>query len=178
MNPATNINNDDELILRCIRQDRVAQQELYEKYKRALYTRAFRMINNKEYAHDVLQESFIEIFHDLKNYRGDSGLFSWMKTIVYRKSLLHIKVENRFKEYESERYDDEIAWRDDLTAEYLDKAIKNLPDGYRAVFILAEVDGYRHKEIAELMGIAEGTSKSQLYQAKKQLQKILHELKP
>ena len=136
------------------------------------------MVNNSEYAHDVLQESFIEIFSDLKNFRGESGLFSWMKTIVYRKSLLHIKIENRLREYEGDKYEDEIAWRDDLTSEYLDKAIRTLPDGYRAVFLLAEVDGFRHKEIAELMGIAEGTSKSQLYQAKKQLQKILHELKP
>lgn len=177
MNPAVNI-NDSELIQKCIDQDRNAQRELYEKYKRALFTRAYRMLNNNEYAHDVLQESFIEIFSNLKNFRGESGLFSWMKTIVYRKSLLHIRVENRIREYESDKYEDEIAWQDNLTAEYLDAAIRKLPDGYRAVFLLAEVDGYRHKDIAELMGIAEGTSKSQLYQAKKQLQKILHELKP
>jgi RNA polymerase sigma-70 factor (ECF subfamily) len=101
-----------------------------------------------------------------------------MKTIVFRKSLLLLKIENRFTEYEKDRHDDVIVWRDDLTAEYLDKAIKNLPDGYRAVFLLAEVDGYHHKEIAEMLGISEGTSKSQLYHAKKQLQKILHELRP
>ncbi len=161
-----------------MKQDRYAQRAFYEKYKRALFTKALRMVNNSEYAHDVLQESFIEIFHDLKNFKGESGLFSWMKTIVFRKSLLHLKIENRFTEYDQDRHDDVIAWRDDLTAEYLDKAIKNLPDGYRAVFLLAEVDGYQHKEIAEMMGISEGTSKSQLYHAKKQLQKILHELRP
>ena len=170
--------DDNELIQRCIGHDRHAQRELYEKYKRALFTKAYRMVNNNEFANDVLQESFIEIFGNLKDFRGESGLFSWMKTIVFRKSLLHLKIENRFKEYESHNYEDEIAWNDNLTAQFLDAAIGKLPDGYRAVFLLAEVDGYRHKEIAELMGIAEGTSKSQLHEAKKRLRKILHELKP
>jgi RNA polymerase sigma factor (sigma-70 family) len=153
--------DDHELIRRCIVQDRHAQKELYEKY-----------------ANDILQESFIEIFGDLKNFRGESGLFGWMKTIVYRKSLLHLKIESKFINYDNDKHDEQIVWRDDLTTEFLDKAIRELPDGYRAVFLLAEVDGYKHKEIAEMMGIAEGTSKSQLYHAKKLLQKMLHELKP
>jgi len=177
LNPGAEI-EDGELIRLCIERNRNAQRTLYEKYKRALYTRALRMVNNSDHAHDVLQESFIEIFNDLKNFRGESGLFSWMKTIVYRKSLLHIKIETRFTDFDPDKHDVEIDWQDNLTAEYLDKAIKSLPDGYRAVFLLAEVDGYKHKEIAEMMGIAEGTSKSQLYQAKKLLQQKLKELKP
>lgn len=167
---------EKELINGCLQQDRRYQRALYEKYKRALYTKAYRIVNNAEYAHDVLQEGFIEIFRDLKNFRQESSLGSWMKTIIIRKALLHCRTEKKIEEFDAAEHDQSVSWPDNLTGEYLDKAIRELPDGYRAVFLLIEVEGYSHKETAGMLGISEGTSKSQLYHAKKMLQKKLKEL--
>lgn len=167
---------ESELIERCIRQDRVAQKQLYELYKRAMYSAAFRILNDYDNAHDVLQDGFLEVFRDMGRFRKEATLGAWIKVIIVRKALLKLKLESRFETISADVHDSEIEWSDNLTGEYLDKAIRALPDGYRAVFTLVEVEGYGHKEVAQLLQISEGTSKSQLYHAKKMLQKKLTNL--
>jgi RNA polymerase sigma-70 factor (ECF subfamily) len=113
------------------------------------------------------------VFRDIKQFRGDSSLGAWIKTIVVRTSLRNLKQENRFSIKPYEENGDVITWPEEMRGEDLEKAILSLPDGSRAVFLLIEVEGYKHKEIAEMLNISEGTSKSQLHYAKKQLQKYL-----
>ncbi len=142
-----------------------------------MYTLLFRMLNDEEDAADALQEAFIEVFRSLKNYKGMSSLGAWIKTIVIRNGLAKQKAAFPFEPMNDFTQDKQtITWDENLTGEYLEKAIRKLPDGYRNVFLLFEVEGYTHREVAQLLNIAEGTAKSQLFQAKKMLQRLLKEL--
>lgn len=171
-----NQNLEAELVRRCLKHDRQAQQQLYEQYKRAMFTKAYRILNDYDHANDALQEAFVEIFRDLGTFRFTSTLGAWIKTIVIRKALQKQRLEGRFDSLHSMPDEPLAPWPDHLTGEILDRAIRELPDGYRAVFLLIEVEGYAHKETAEMLGISEGTSKSQLYHAKKLLRKKLSDL--
>lgn len=165
---------ETELIKACVANDRRAQQALYEKYARAMYTLAYRITGDFSAAEDVLQDAFVKIFHNLDRFRQESTLGAWIKTIVLRTALSHIKKQPHTETIEPIHTKDMIDWGDYLDAEYLEKAIQELPEGYRAVFILIEVEGYSHKEVAEMLDISEGTSKSQLFHAKKRLREKLH----
>lgn len=163
------------LVEGCSHNDRFAQKELYNRYCDAMYTVAFRIVNDKEEAHDALQEAFIQIFRDIKQFRFESTLGSWIKTIVIRTTLKQLKKNLR---YETSSYDDltenqPLVFPDMLSGEYLEKMILSLPEGYRTVFLLTEVEGYSHQETAQMLGISIGTSKSQLHHAKNMLRKRL-----
>lgn len=160
-----------ELVHGCTRNDRIAQRDLYQKYCDAMFTIAFRIVNNRDDAHDALQDAFIQVFRDIGQYRFDSTLGAWIKTIVVRTSL-RLLSKNRnliFAEMDEASSDEMILIPDTLNAEYLEKVILSLPDGYRTVFLLTEVEGYTHEETAGILGISAGTSKSQLHHAKKML---------
>lgn len=166
-----------ELLHGCMQHDRNAQRALYYKYKDAMYTLLLRMLNDEEDAADALQEAFIEVFRSLNNYRGVSSLGAWIKTIVIRSGLSKQKSLHAFEPISEFIQDNQpITWDENLTGEYLEKAIWRLPAGYRNVFLLIEVEGYTHREVGQIIGIAEGTAKSQLFQAKKMLQRLLKEL--
>lgn len=162
-----------ELIKSCLANNRLAQKQLYDRYKRAMYTVAYRIMGEKELANDVLQEAFVKVFRGLAKFRQESTLGAWIKTIVVRTALSKIKKEKNFEELTEQHTEGMIDWGDFLQVEYLEKAIQSLPEGYRAVFVLIEVEGYAHKEVAKLLNISIGTSKSQLFYAKKRLRKIL-----
>ncbi len=141
-----------------------------------MYTTAYRILNDEAHAHDALQEGMIEVFRDIRKFRQESSLLHWMKTIVIHKSLRKLKQERRFESLDTMQYEEVTEWQDNLTGEFLDQAIRSLPAGYRAVFNLIAVEGYTHRETAQMLHISEGTSKSQLYHAKKLLQQKLKEL--
>ena len=138
-----------------------------------MYTVAYRIVNDVGLAGDVLQEAFIQVFRDIGQFRGDSTVGAWIKTIVVRNSLKRLKQESWGGPMDENGNGEPVEWPNEMGGEDLEKAILALPDGYRAVFLLVEVEGYRHREVAEMLGISEGTSKSQLYHAKKQLQRTL-----
>jgi RNA polymerase sigma-70 factor (ECF subfamily) len=166
-----------ELLKNCLRQERKAQRALYDKYKDAMYTLLFRMLDDEEEAADALQEAFIEVFKSLPSFLGKSSLGAWIKTIVIRAGLA--RQQKMVVQQPVETLGDEaplIVWDENLTGAYLDKAIRQLPEGYRNVFILVEVEGYTHREVSGLLHIAEGTSKSQLSGAKRMLQRLLKEI--
>lgn len=171
--PFTISMTEAELIKQCLANDRLAQKELYDRYKKAMYTVAYRITGDFESANDVLQEAFVKIFRALHKFRQESTLGAWIKTIVVRTALSKIKRQPSFEQLEEKHTKNLVDWGDYLQAEYLEKAIQSLPEGYRAVFVLIEVEGYAHKEVAEMLGISVGTSKSQLFYAKKRLRKIL-----
>ena len=163
-----------ELVQSCLKNDRTAQKNLYDKYKRAMYTLCYRITGDFDTANDVLQEAFIKVFRGLPSFRAESTLGAWIKTIVVRTAYSHLRKEKMFFESLDEvRPDARVDWGHYLDAEYLEKAILALPEGYRTVFILVEVEGYGHKDVAKMLGISEGTSKSQLFHAKKKLREML-----
>lgn len=167
---------EPELVKACIDNDRLAQKALYERYQRAMYTLAYRIMGNFEDANDVLQEAFVKIFRGLPSFRGESTLGAWIKTIVVRTAFSKLRKEKRFFEpVDHLAANMTLDWGHRLDADYLEKAILALPEGYRTVFVLVEVEGYSHKEVAALLDISEGTSKSQLFYAKRKLRELLKE---
>lgn len=165
---------ENELLEACLQQDRMAQKELYDRYSRAMYTASYRITNDFDLANDVLQEAFVKIFRHLKGFRRESTLGAWIKTIVVRTALSKIKKENRIESLEEHHLHNQIVdWGHHIDADYLEKAIQALPPGYRSVFVLIEVEGYAHQEVAKMLGISVGTSKSQLFYAKKKLRTAL-----
>lgn len=167
---------ESELIDACLNQDRIAQRNLYERYSKAMYTIAYRMAGEHDLAADILQEAFIKVFRSLSKFRRESTLGAWIKTIVVRTALSRLKKQPKFDELPPADGTEGGNWGDFLEAEYLEKAIQLLPTGYRTVFLLIEVEGYAHKEVADLLGITMGTSKSQLFYAKKKLRQIISKL--
>lgn len=168
--------DDSRIIEGCLKNERWAQKALYEKYKSRMYTLAYRITNNFEDANDILQEGFLEVFRCLKSFRNESKLSSWIHTIIARAALKRIKHKLQFNDSISEIENTKINWDFDIDIQYLESAIASLPDGYRSVFTLHEIEGFKHKEIAELLSISVNTSKTQLYKAKKALQNKLQKV--
>jgi RNA polymerase sigma factor (sigma-70 family) len=162
---------ESELIDACIQNNRFAQRNLYDRYKRAMYTLAYRLTGDFDNANDVLQDAFLAVFKDLASFRKDASLGAWIKTIVARKAYKRFK-KVIFLEY-AENVPEQETWDETLNSEYLEKAILSLPEGFRTVFVMIEIEGFTHKEVATLLSISEGTSKSQLFHAKKRLREIL-----
>lgn len=165
-----------DLVSECIRNSRVAQKALFEKYKNAMYSTALRIIGNTDEAQDVLQDTFIDVFENISSFRFESTLGAWMKTILVRKALRRLKLDRNHEILEKAEEMEGEDFKDEFTGEYLEKAIQSLPESARAVFLLIEVEGYKHKEVAQMLNITEGTSKSQLHYSKSLLQKKLYQL--
>ncbi|MFT5723483.1 MAG: RNA polymerase sigma factor (sigma-70 family) [Bacteroidia bacterium] len=159
------------LLQRCLDGERVAQKELYHTYCKAMYTLAYRITNDPDQANDVLQEAFIDVFRNLKSYKASGTLGSWIKTIVVRKATKQHMFDQRFETFEA-KHDVGVDYHQ-FTSTVLEKEIFRLPEGYRTVFTLVEIEGYKHAEIAKMLNISESTSRTQLYHAKKTLQKRL-----
>lgn len=143
-----------------------------------MYNVGYRITGNQDEAEDVLQESFISAFNNLDKYRGDASFGAWLKRIVVNKAINAINKKKHDPLPEDDRFDvaEEEApmeYGDGLTVERVKRAISQLPDGYRAVLSLYLLEGYDHQEIAEIMGISESTSKSQLNRAKNKLRQHL-----
>lgn len=172
------VNLHQDLIERCLSGDRGAYYDLYKLYSKAMYNTAYRITGKEEEAEDVLQDSFISAFRNLNHYRGDASFGAWLKKIVVNKAITAVQ-KRRFDPIpDDERWDmaeEEIPeeYADGLTVERVKRAIEQLPDGYRSVLSLYLLEGYDHQEIAEIMGITESTSKSQLNRAKAKLREHL-----
>lgn len=164
--------SEAELISGCLLQDRVAQRLLYDRYKKAMYTLAYRITGDFDDANDVLQDAFLEVFKHLNQFRGEAALGAWIRQIVIRKATKKKKI------VAWQNLDDSpmeiIDWgQNEINANHLETAILALADGFRTIFVLAEIEGYTHREIAVMLGISEGTSKSQLFHAKRKLRIML-----
>ncbi len=168
----------DDLIARCRAGDRDAHEHLYKLYARSMYNVSFRITGREEDAEDALQEAFISAFRNLDAYRADATFGAWLKRIVINKSINLLK--KRKHEWIADDEDWDVAepesgedYEHPLTVERVRKAIEGLPDGYRTVLSLYLLEGYDHQEIAEILGITESTSKSQLNRAKARLREKL-----
>jgi RNA polymerase sigma factor (sigma-70 family) len=161
--------SEEQIISGCLKNDRAAQRALYDLFKSKMYTLAYRITNNFEDAGDVLQEGFLEVFENLKTFKGNSRLGTWIHTIIARKALKKIKESVKFDDLTNNFSNEILDWGNEIDIQLLDTAIRELPDGYRAVFTLYEIEGFNHAEIADMLDISVNTSKSQLYKAKRVL---------
>ncbi len=140
-----------------------------------MYTTAYRITGDFDWAGEALQDGFMQVYKHIGAFEQRSTLGAWIKTIVVRSALQKVKRRKSAFEAWPEDYRETILdWGSSpIDAMLLEQAIQRLPEGARAVFVLAEVEGYAHKEIAEMLEISEGTSKSQLFAAKKRLRQLL-----
>ena len=164
---------DSDLINACLRNDRSAQRILYDRYKRAMYTLAYRLTSDFDDANDILQDTFLDVFRKLETFKGESTIGAWIRVILVRKAYKRLNKPKLWELSNEIPQSSEVTWNNSIDGEYLEKAIFSLPQGFRMVFTLIEIEGYSHKEVANILGISEGTSKSQLFYSKKRLREIL-----
>jgi RNA polymerase sigma-70 factor (ECF subfamily) len=163
------------LIEECRKGNSKAQFMLYNLYSKAMYNLAYRILNNREDAEDILQEAFIECFRNIGSFRFESTFGAWLKKILVNKCINYIKKKKidvtlcetlpaiAYEEVEEVVYETEKIFQ----------GIEMLPDGYRIILTLYLLEGYDHSEISQILGISESTSKSQYSRAKEKLRSIL-----
>ena len=173
---------DLALVARCRNGDLGAFEELYKAHAGRLYSLAFRMLGNAADAEDLLQEIFLSAHRKLESFRGDAALGTWLYRLAMNQILDHVRSRAARTGQLTDGLDDasvladagEHRLADRAVARIdLERALGELPDGCRAAFVLHDVEGLEHKEIADVLGIAEGTSKSQVHKARLRLRKLL-----
>ena len=174
--------SDRQIIELCVRHDRKAQQILYDKYSRLLLGVCLRYATDKAEAEDILQDSFLKIFFNIKDYSGSGSFIGWLRKIAVNTAITHYHKNLKYRhhvdieEYVSVETGVTSFEEDFFTSDELYKVLNELPTGYRMVFNLYAVEGYKHKEIAEMLGIDTNTSKSQYSRAKSVIRDKLEKL--
>ncbi|MFT3682548.1 MAG: sigma-70 family RNA polymerase sigma factor [Ferruginibacter sp.] len=178
----TNSLTEDQLIKACIREDAACQKELFMRYGSRMLGVCHRYARTAADAEDILQDAFIKVFDKLNQFKFEGSFEGWIRKIVVNTALKKYSIQR----YEKEVNGYEIKDRDEgaadpavytqITHKELMDLIKKLPDGYRVIFNLYVIEGYQHDEIAEMLGIQPGTSRSQLVKARMMLQKQIAEL--
>lgn len=189
------------LVERCLAGDRRAQQEIYQRYAKAMFNITMRIVNNYAEAQDVMQDAFVNAFRHLGTFKAESTFGAWLKRIVVNNAIQHMKKkrldlvpltpslartaasdddDDTHEPSLGASYSGSMGLSDDEASyqvEYVRRAVQQLPDGYRMVLTLYLFEGYDHGEIAEILGITESTSKSQYNRAKAKLKDIMAESK-
>jgi RNA polymerase sigma factor (sigma-70 family) len=174
-----NIPSVDAIVARCIKGERAAYRLLYEQYSRAMYNTALRITANTTDAEDILQESFTDAFMQLRSFENKSTFGAWLKQIVVFKSIsllktkrlsfVNLEIESEEIPHETETDEREI----EMAVDTIKKKIAQLPDGYRAVITLYLLEGYDHEEIADIIGVAQSTVRTQYKRGKEKLLQLL-----
>ncbi len=171
----------DEIIIGCKKRSITHQKELYLTYSKTLFNLSLKYCTSFTEAEDNLHDSFMEIYQNINKFQNKGSFEGWIKRITINKAISKFKNSINFVPTENLIYpiqDSEIEINQiDISLEKLLNLIQSLPNQYRLVFSLYELDNYSHKEIAEMLQISEGTSKSNLYKAKSILKKQIIEFK-
>ncbi|UBM57904.1 RNA polymerase sigma factor [Marinilongibacter aquaticus] len=173
------MHDEKQIIERCLKQDRLAQKQLYDLYSGRLFVVALRYMKDEDEAQDVLQDAFIKVFKYLDTFRADSPIEVWLRKIVVNTALKALKRKSNLTlaldgdHMINHEYHHQNLGFENLSLQHLLKMIGDLPEGCRTVFNLYAIDGYKHNEIADMLGVTEGTSKSQYSRAKGLLQEKL-----
>jgi len=176
---------DLELVKRAQQGDAEAFAALYHAHKLRIYSICLHMTNNTARAEDLTQDTFLQVFRKLNTFKGNSALTTWLYRITvntvlmqFRKKVLKLVSLDQPPSYDTKMGPCHYGSLDGRLSGLVDRitltrAIKDLPDGYRTIFLLHEVDGYEHQEIAKLLNCCVGNSKSQLYKAKLRIREFL-----
>jgi RNA polymerase sigma-70 factor (ECF subfamily) len=170
--------NEKQLIKKATSGNRDAQECLYKKHAPKMLSVCRQYIKDIHFAEDVMVQGFLKMFNKLDTFKFEGSFEGWVRRIMIRESISYLR-KQQFVVYDDEVYEknqtDEISQSTDLDTEHIQQLIDALPQGYKMVFLLYTVDGYKHKEIAEMLSITESTSKTQLLKARKLLQDQLRQ---
>ena len=179
MNPLkiiTLYKNEKLLISKAVAGNRQSQRLIYEHYAPKMLSVCRQYIRDLQFAEDVMVQGFVKVFHNLKNFRNEGSFEGWIRRIMIREAIDHLR-KRQFVVFDEDVMDNRPPEKIDISSalevEEIQAVIDSLPEGYRMVFVLYAIEGYRHQEIAEMLEITESTSKSQLYKARKVLQEKL-----
>ena len=174
------------LIERAKQGDAEAFQELYDKHKRRVYSLCLRMTSNTAEAEDLTQEAFLQLFRKIGTFRGESAFSTWLHRLSVNVVLMHLRKKSlpvvsleettQVAEEDTPKKDfgaEDLALAGSIDRLQLQKAVDDLPPGYRTIFVLHDVEGYEHNEIAAIVGCSIGNSKSQLHKARMKLRDLL-----
>ena len=179
--------SDYELTQLSSKGDMVAFEEVYQRHHRRVYSICLRMLKNTTEAEDLTQDVFIQLHRKIGSFRGDSAFTTWLHRLTVNQVLMHFRKRN--VKYEKTTEEGETPVQvvagsgnpskmpvvDKIALEY---AISQLPNGYRNVFVLHDIEGYEHEEVARILGCSVGTSKSQLHKARLKLRKLIKKKAP
>jgi RNA polymerase sigma-70 factor (ECF subfamily) len=167
---------DSEIIQGCLKQDRQAQKALYDKYSPVMFGVCKRYCKNREDAEDVLINGLFKAINNIHQYSGTGNFEGWIRRIIVNEALMFLRKRKKITvEIEEYHFDSSKGGsiEDELAAQDILDLLAELPTGYRTIFNLYVLDGLKHREIAEALGISINTSKSQLILAKKRMQELL-----
>ena len=173
---------DLDLVQRCTHGDVAAFEELYRAHSARLYSLLLRMVGGAEDAEDLLQDVFLQAHRKLDSFRGDSSLGTWLYRLAVNQCLAYLRGRQSKMTRVTESFEDETVQEPASPAPVvpaaisrvdLERAIARLPEGCRLAFVLHDVEGFAHHEVAGLLGISEGTSKSQVHKARLKLRSML-----
>ncbi len=171
---------EEQLVKECISGNATAHKKFYDLFAKKMMGVCLRYCSNYEEAQDVLQDGFIKVFSKLPKFVNKGSLEGWVRRIMVNTALDQYRKNKKFqKDIELEAVDFKLEKNEyiveSISAEYLLNIIQTIPEGYRMVFNLFAIEGYSHKEIADMLGVTESTSKSQYSRAKKMLRKLVVE---
>ena len=177
---------DSDVVGRARQGDSDAFAALFHAHKARIYSVCLRMTNNAAEAEDLTQDAFLQVFRKIASFRGDSAFSTWLHRIAVntvlmhfrKKSLSQVSLDEPYSNSDGAKVRREYGTRDNRLTGCIDRvalasAIKELPHGYRTIFLLHEVEGYEHQEIAKMLGCSVGNSKSQLHKAKLRIRELL-----
>ncbi|MGM0932191.1 MAG: RNA polymerase sigma factor [Bacteroidota bacterium] len=167
--------NEKLLIKRAVNQNREAQRQLYDEHSGKMLSVCRQYIKDFQQAEEVMLSGFLKVFLHLKSFKNEGSFEGWMRRIMIRECISFLRSNKKLQFLEDEFSQTEIpeTVSSELSVEEIQTLIDELPEGYRMVFIMYAIEGYKHAEIADLLKITEGTSKSQLFKARKMLQEKL-----
>ena len=162
--------------------DMMAFEELYQRHHRRVYSICLRMLQNASEAEDLTQDVFIQLYRKVGSFRGDSAFTTWLHRLTVNQVLMHFRKRNVKFEKTTEEGETPVQIVPGTESPFkmpivdkiaIDTAIAQLPEGYKNVFVLHDVEGFEHEEVARILGCSVGTSKSQLHKARLKMRKLL-----
>jgi RNA polymerase sigma-70 factor (ECF subfamily) len=176
------VRGESDLILRAQHGDETAFEKLFDAHKRRVYAICLRATRNSADAEDLTQDAFLKVFRGIHSFRGESAFSTWLHRLVMNEVLMHLRkrhraqpsIEEEFTNLQGEPLKIEFGKADHRLSGCVDRialnrALAKLPTGYRTAFLLYDVEGYKHSEIARMMNWSVGNSKSQLFKARRKL---------
>lgn len=171
-------NNEKQLVKKAQKGERLAQKAIYKKYAPKMLSVCRMYVHDLHFAEDVLLRGFLKVFNNLNQFAFKGSLEGWIRRIITREAIDFIRTQKQLDlskdlENQPQLSVNAVESQDELI--FIQRLIDELPEGYKVVFVLFCVEGYKHKEIAKMLNISVGTSKSQLAKARKELQKKLNQ---
>ena len=175
-----NLNQEEKKIIQlAIDNNRSAQQKIYSQFSPKMLSVCRQYIKDIHQAEDIMITAFMKVFVNLKNFQHSGSFEGWIRRIMVNECISHIRVQKKVSFLDEENYSEDSFnnIESQFSVEDIQYLIDGLPDGYKMIFNLYAIEGYKHQEIADMLGISEGTSKSQLSHARKILKERIIKLK-